>query len=39
MKTFIKEKQKKLEDQTNIDKYKVDIKITAYHFISKLIFL
>ncbi len=39
MATFIKAMLKKLDDQTNIDKYRVAVKITEYHIISKLIFL
>ncbi len=38
MTTFIKTKFKKLDDQTNIDNYRVVAKITEYHIISKLIF-
>ncbi len=37
MKTFIKTKFKKLDDQTNIDIIELDI--TEYHILSKLIFL
>ncbi len=29
----------KLDDQSNIDKYRLAANITKYHFISKLIFL
>ena len=39
MTTFIKTKFKKLDDQTNTDKYRVAANITKYHIISKLIFL
>ena len=39
MKTLIKTKFKKTDDQTNIDKYRVAANITEYHIISKLIFL
>ena len=39
MKTFIKTKFKKLDDQTNIDNYRVAAYITEYHIISKLLFL
>ena len=37
MTTFIKVKLKKLDDQTNIDKYRVAANITEYHIILKLI--
>ena len=39
MTTFIKAKIKKSDDQTNIDKYRVDANITKYNFISKLVLL
>ena len=39
MTTFIKTKLNKLDNQTNIDKYRVNANITEYHNISKLIFL
>ncbi len=39
MATFIKTKLKKLNDQTNIDKYRVAANITEDHIISKLIYL
>ena len=39
MTTFIKTKFKKLDDQTNIDKYRVAENIAEYHIISQLIFL
>ena len=39
MTTFKKTKFKKLDDQMNIDKYKVTANITEYHIIFKLIFL
>ncbi len=39
MKTFIKTKFKKSDDQTNIYKYRVAANIKEYHIISKLIFL
>ena len=31
MTTFIKAKLKKSDDQTNIDKYRITLKITEYH--------
>ena len=34
MKTFIKTKFKITDDQTNIDKYRLDANITEYHIIS-----
>ena len=37
MTTFIKTRLKKLEDKTNIDKYRLAANITVYHFKSKLI--
>ncbi len=37
--TFIKAKFKKLDDPTNIDKYRVAANVTEYQIISKLIFL
>ena len=37
MKTFIKAKLKKLDVQTNINKYIVAVNITVYNIISKLI--
>ena len=37
MTTFIKTKFKISADQTNIDNYRLDAKITKYHIISKLI--
>ncbi len=37
MTTFIDAKIKKLDDQTNIDKYRVAADITEFHIISKLI--
>ena len=37
MTTFIKTKFKILDDQTNIDKYRLATNITVYHIISKLI--
>ena len=37
MTTFIKTKFKISDDQTNIDKYRLDANITEYHIISKLI--
>ena len=37
--TLIKTKLKKSNDQTNIDKYRVETNITEYHIISKSIFL
>ncbi len=37
--TFIKAKLKKLDDQSNIDKFRVAANIAEYHIISKLIFL
>ena len=37
MRTLIKTKFKILDDQTNIDKYRVAEIITDYHIISKLI--
>ncbi len=39
MTTFIKEKLKNSNNQTNIVKYRVAANITKYHIISKLIFL
>ena len=39
MTTFIKNKFKKSDNQTNIDKYRVAVNITEYNIISKLIFL
>ena len=36
MKTYIKAKLKKSDDQTNIDKYRVAANITEYHIISRL---
>ncbi len=39
MTTFIKAKLKKLDDQTNIDKYRVAANIIEYHKESKLILL
>ena len=36
MTTFIKTKLNKLDDQTNIDKYRLAANITEYHIISKL---
>ena len=38
MTTFIKVKLKKLDDQTNIDKYRVAANITEYHIILKFNF-
>ncbi len=35
--TFIKTKFKILDDQTNIDRYRLAAKITVYHILSKLI--
>ncbi len=37
MTTFIKSKLKKLNDQTNIDEYRVTVNITEYQIISRLI--
>ena len=37
MTTFIKTKFNKLDDQTNIDKYRLAANITEYHIVSKLI--
>ena len=37
MTTFRKAKLKKLDDQTNFDKYRLAANITEYHIISKLI--
>ena len=39
MTTFITAKLKKADDQTNIEKYRVDANFTEYHIISKFIFL
>ncbi len=39
MTTVIKTKFKNLADQTNIDKYRKAVNSTAYHIVSKLIFL
>ncbi len=39
MTTFMKQKFKKSDDQTNIDKYRAAANITEYHSISKLILL
>ena len=39
MTTIIKTKFKKLDEQTNIDKYVVAANITEYHIKSKIIFL
>ena len=39
MKTFIKTKFTKSDDQTNIDKYRVAANITENHIMSKLIIL
>ncbi len=36
MKKFLKAKLKKSDDQPNIDKYGVAVKITEYHIIPKL---
>ncbi len=39
MKTFIKVKLKKSENQNNIYEYRLAANVTEYHIISKLIFL
>ena len=39
MKTFIRAKLKKSDDQTNIDKYRVAANITKYYITSKSFFL
>ncbi len=36
--TFIKAKNKKSDDQTNIKEYRLAANITEYHFIPKLIY-
>ena len=36
MRTFLKAKIKKSDDETNIDKYRVAVNITKYHIISSL---
>ena len=38
MTIFVKAKLKKSDNQTNVDKYRVDDNITEYHIVSKLIF-
>ncbi len=35
--TLIKAKLKKSDDQTNVEKYRVDANVTEYHIISKII--